>query len=165
MLCQKCNKKDATIHYTKIINGEADELHLCDECAMGDHEFDTSFSFHKLLTGLIDNVQSVPLKEKDEDIKCNFCGLAYNEFRQTGRLGCANCYKTFESKLIPLLKGIHGNNEHMGKVPKRANQDIVKKREIDKLRDRLDLLIVREAFEEAAILRDKINELEDQLGD
>ncbi|NLJ98635.1 MAG: hypothetical protein GX320_05115 [Tissierellia bacterium] len=164
MLCQRCNKKDATVHYTKIINGKADELHLCDECAMGNNEFDTSFSFHKLLTGLIDSVQAEPMEKRDKDIECHFCGLGYREFKQTGRFGCANCYDTFKAKLIPLLRGIHGHNAHIGKVPKRANQDIVKRREIDKLRDELDVLIAREAFEEAAVLRDRIKELEDQLG-
>ena len=33
MLCQVCNKNEATVHYTKIINGEIEELHICEECA------------------------------------------------------------------------------------------------------------------------------------
>ncbi|HHV38678.1 MAG TPA: hypothetical protein GXX70_04175 [Tepidimicrobium sp.] len=163
MLCQNCNQKNATVHYTKIINGEVDELHLCDECAKGIDDFDTSFSFHKLLTGLIDSVQTEAMERQDSDIKCSFCGLGYREFKKTGRFGCANCYNSFKGKLIPLLKGIHGHNTHVGKVPKRANQDIIRRREIDRLREELDLLVAREAFEEAAVLRDKIKELEDQL--
>lgn len=161
MLCENCDKREATVHYTKIINGEVEELHLCDECAMGKNEFDSSFSFHKLLTGLIDNAQAVTVKE--EDVKCDFCGLAYNEFKQTGKFGCANCYYVFKDKLRPLLRGIHGDDEHIGKIPKSINQEIIKRREIDKLRDELDALIVKEAFEKAAILRDRIKELEDQL--
>ena len=33
MLCQKCKKNEATTHYTQIINGKRQELHLCAECA------------------------------------------------------------------------------------------------------------------------------------
>lgn len=33
MLCQECRKRPATLHYTKIINGQKTELHLCQECA------------------------------------------------------------------------------------------------------------------------------------
>lgn len=163
MLCQNCNKNDATVHYTKIINGNVDKLHLCDECALNIHEFDTSFSLHNLLTGLIDNTQTESIDKKEDDIKCSFCGLKYNEFKESGRFGCTNCYNAFKARLTPLLKGIHGHDTHIGKVPSGANNNIVREREIDKLRKELDILVNREAFEEAAILRDKIKELEEEM--
>lgn len=165
MLCQSCKKNQATVHYTKIINGKISELHLCEECVKynNEFEFDTTFSFHKLLTGLIDSVQNEPIKERTQDIVCSFCGTNYSKFKQTGKFGCPECYDSFKSKLLPLFKGIHGNNEHIGKVPKRGNQSIVRKREITKLRGELEELVSREAFEEAAIVRDKINELEKEL--
>lgn len=165
MLCQVCNKNNATVHYTKIINGEVEELHLCDECAMNknEFEFDTSFSFHKLLTGLIDSIQKESVKKDVDDIVCSFCGLSYSKFRETGKFGCIHCYDTFKTKLIPLFRGIHGHNEHLGKIPKRANKTIAKHREISKLREKLEDLVHKEAFEEAAVLRDKIKELENNL--
>ena len=72
MLCQICNKRAATVHYTKIVNGEMEELHLCEECALVNQEleFDTTFSFHKLLTGLIDSLQSEPIKEETFNTTC-----------------------------------------------------------------------------------------------
>lgn len=33
MKCEKCNKNDATTHYTQNINGQVTEMHLCGECA------------------------------------------------------------------------------------------------------------------------------------
>mgnify|MGYP000869329073 CR=1 FL=1 len=165
MLCQVCNKNNATVHYTKIINGEIEELHLCDECAMNNNEFgfNPTFSFHKLLTGLIDSIQGEPAKEEADDIVCPSCGLSYLKFKQTGKFGCANCYDSFKTKLLPLFKGIHGHNEHIGKIPKRANQNIIKRKEIGKLRKELDELVSKEAFEKAALVRDKIKELENEL--
>jgi protein arginine kinase activator len=165
MLCESCNKNQATIHYTKIINGKVSELHLCEECAKenNEFEFDATFSFHKLLTSLIDNIQSETMERDGEDIVCDFCGTSYSKFKQTGKFGCPKCYNSFKSKLPPLFKGIHGHNEHIGKVPKRGNQNIVKKREITRLREELEELVSVEAFEKAAVVRDKINELEKEL--
>lgn len=165
MLCQVCKKKEATVHYTKIINGQIEELHMCDECAAtnNEFEFDTTFSFHKLLTGLIDSIQGETIKKEAEEITCPFCGLTYAEFRQTGKFGCSQCYNTFKSSLNPLFRGIHGYNKHIGKVPKRANKTLAQKREIDKLRNKMNELVANEAFEEAAILRDKIKKLENEL--
>ncbi|MCF6465845.1 UvrB/UvrC motif-containing protein [Clostridium sp. Cult2] len=165
MLCQVCNKNNATVHYTKIINGQIEELHMCDECAMNNNEFefDTTFSFHKLLTGLIDSIQGEPTKKEVEEFTCPYCNLSYAEFRQTGKFGCSQCYDTFKSNLIPLFRGIHGHNKHVGKVPKRTNKTLAKKREIDRLRTEMDILVSKEAFEEAAILRDKIKKIESEL--
>ena len=165
MLCQVCNKNNATVHYTKIINGEIEVLHLCDECAMSNNEFefDTTFSFHKLLTGLIDSIQGGPVKKEVDDTICSSCGLSYSEFKQTGKFGCSHCYENFKPKLIPLFKGIHGHDEHIGKIPKRGNEGIIRRKEIEKLRKELDKLVDEEAFEEAAVLRDKIKGLESNL--
>ena len=33
MLCQECGKKPATLHFTKIVNGEKTEFHICESCA------------------------------------------------------------------------------------------------------------------------------------
>ncbi len=33
MLCQECGEKQATLHFTKIVNGEKTEFHICESCA------------------------------------------------------------------------------------------------------------------------------------
>ena len=33
MLCEKCEKNQATFHYTEVVNGVKNEHHLCSECA------------------------------------------------------------------------------------------------------------------------------------
>jgi len=165
MLCQICGKNQATVHYTKIINGNIEELHLCDECAMHNKEieFDSTFSFHKLLSGLMDNLQGeVPYKEV-KTYKCPFCGMDYVQFRQTGKFGCAQCYETFKPKLKALFRSIHGHDKHVGKVPVRANTQVAKKRRIQKLKEQLNELVAKEEFEEAAKVRDKIKELEKDI--
>lgn len=165
MMCQDCGKNAATMHFTKIVNGDVTELHLCEECAKKykEFDFDTSFSFHKFLTGLIDNIQGGPVKVDSKDLKCDVCNMSYNEFKQVGKFGCPHCYESFKSKLIPLLKEVHGNSEHVGKIPKRAGGLIGVKREINKLKDDLDKLVECEKFEEAAVVRDKIKALQSEM--
>lgn len=165
MTCHECKKRPATVHFTKIVNGEKIELKLCEICAKerGDLDFSYGdhFSFHKLLSGLldIDELQVIGGKVQEKS-KCNKCGLTESEFVNSGRLGCSQCYEVFGFKLNPLLKRIHGSTTHVGKVPVRTGGKIRLKKEIQTLRDDMNKCIAKEDFEQAAILRDKIKELE-----
>lgn len=170
MNCQECNKRPASVHFTKIVNGEKLELKLCEVCAKerGELDFGHSehFSFHKLLSGLLDIDELHVMGEKIKDrAKCPKCGLTEQRFVSTGRLGCNLCYETFGSKLNPLLRRIHGSANHVGKVPIRTGGIIRLKKEIQSLRDQMNLCISKEDFEQAAILRDKIKELEKNQGE
>jgi protein arginine kinase activator len=167
MLCEDCGKNEATMHYTKIVNGDVTELHLCEECAKKnkDFDFDTSFSFHKFLTGLIDNIQGGSVKVDYDDLKCDVCEMSYSKFKQVGKFGCPHCYESFKTKLVPLLRGIHGHDEHIGKIPKRTGGLIGIKKEIGRLKENLNKLVQDENFEEAAIVRDRIKALQSEMED
>ena len=58
MLCERCNEKEATIHYTELVNGVRSEHHICSECAskLMPAEYGSMFGadmpFAKFLTGL-----------------------------------------------------------------------------------------------------------------
>ena len=62
MLCQECGKKPATLHFTKIVNGEKTEFHICESCARERGEgipgTSNGFSIHSLLSGLLDFEQT-----------------------------------------------------------------------------------------------------------
>lgn len=163
MLCESCGNNQASIHYTKIINGEIKEHHLCSECTsnFSDLDFDTSLFFNKFFTGLIDNVNES--NEENIDIKCDECGMTYKEFKALGKFGCSHCYKVFDEQIEPLVKGLHGHNSHRGKIPKRSNEKIFLRRETEKLRLDLENAIKREEFEQAAIIRDEIKTLNMKL--
>ncbi|WP_096438115.1 UvrB/UvrC motif-containing protein [Alteribacter populi] len=173
MLCQECQKRQATLHFTKIINGEKTEFHICDVCAKekGEHiPGSNSFSIHQLLSGLLDFDQSISThpssaaRQVSENSTCPNCNMNYEQFAEIGRFGCAECYKTFQSKLDPIFKRIHsGNSTHGGKVPKRIGQDLHLHKEIEKLKEELQILISKEEFEKAAEIRDQIRSLEKSL--
>ena len=175
MLCQQCGERPATLHFTKIINGQKTEFHICENCAREKGELipgaPNGFSIHNLLSGLLDfdltggaiHPQSTgqPLA-KPQSMRCDHCGITYSQFSKLGRFGCDQCYKSFKDRLDPLLKRVHGNTVHVGKIPKRSGGLMKRKRQLEELKFKLHESIRQENFEEAANLRDQIRELEKQ---
>lgn len=173
MICQECGNKPATLHFTKIVNGEKTEFHICESCARERGEgipgAFNGFSIHSLLSGLLDFDPSGAAGTKgsnaQEAIRCEECGLTYAQFSKIGRFGCSQCYRQFGERLEPLLKRVHGNTVHIGKIPTRSGGQIQYKREIDQLRRDLQSRIEQEEFESAAHIRDRIRELERKIVD
>lgn len=170
MMCQECGKKPATLHFTKIVNGDKTEFHICESCARERGEMipgtPNGFSIHSLLSGLLDfepSGGSAAIGQKAQPLRCETCGLTYGQFSKIGRFGCSDCYKHFAGRLDPLFKRVHGNTIHVGKVPKRSGQRIRSKREIEQLKREMQERIASEDFESAARIRDRIRELERQL--
>lgn len=178
MLCSECGKRPATVHYTQIINGEKTEIHVCDICAQkeGYSYIKTSeepFSLHELLTGIF-NISSQPKTgtsdsfstdrffEQFTDVKCEKCQLSFSEFQRIGKFGCANCYESFKPRLHSVIRRVHsGNSQHHGKIPKRQGGKLHLEKEINQLREYLQQLVEEEKFEKAALIRDRIKELEE----
>lgn len=164
MLCDSCKTKTAKFHYTKIINGKMEELHLCESCAFENNEMDMDnpFSIHKLFAGLFEDMKDQK-QEPIEDIVCSNCGLSFSKFQKTGKLGCAQCYDEFSKYLVPIINGIHGHNHHIGKMPKRISPSISLKKEVEELTSRLEDAVKKEEFEKAAIIRDEIKKMKEKL--
>jgi len=171
VLCQECEKRPSTLHFTKIVNGEKTEFHICETCAREKGEIipgtPNGFSIHNLLSGLLAFDPSVAkgLGVKTVPLRCEQCGLTYTQFSKLGRFGCSSCYTHFSERLDPLIKRVHGNIGHVGKVPKRSGGLIKYKREIELLKKELLERIENEEFENAATVRDQIRELEKKLID
>lgn len=158
--CEDCKKKP-TIHLTEIIDGKMSEMHLCDECPKLEAiQSEKQFGLADLLAGLADFGKTAK-PEKSVGLKCDSCGLTYEDFRKFGRLGCGECYNAFRTQLTTLLKKIHGNNQHYGKAP--LNISVSSREKMDTLQElkkRLVAAVKEEDFEKAAILRDKIRDIE-----
>lgn len=163
MLCQQCKKNPATVHMTKIVNNMKTELHLCESCA-GEREdltWFSPFSINDLLTSFLEPVKPAIAKDSSPIIKCDKCGMDYRRFKNTGRLGCENCYRVFKDEIHPIIKRIQGGAiRHTGKVPQNQRIRLQTNKEIEDLKRQLQEAIKVEAFEEAAKLRDRIRELE-----
>lgn len=162
MLCDVCNKNTATVHLTEIVDEQMTELHLCEECArQKSAQMESQFGLSELLAGLAE-FEKPAKKPEAVSLKCENCGLTYNDFKKIGRLGCGECYGAFMKYLVPLLKKIHGLGQHLGKLPVKEVKVSRKKMDLATLRDNLKKAIEDEAFEEAARIRDQIKELENR---
>lgn len=173
MICHECKEKPASLHFTKIINGEKTEVSLCEKCAQEKGEMfmfnnNSGFTINNLIAGILNlddtfkDSQQTTFKPR-KVIQCEHCLMTIQQFIKIGRFGCANCYDTFSNQLNPILRRLHsGNTTHNGKIPARIGGHLHVIKKIESLKTKLQQLIQNEEFEKAAIIRDEIRSLEAQ---
>ena len=173
MICDICGKKKATVHLTEIVDEQTSEMHLCEECARQKNtQMEQQFGLADLLAGLSDTSKIPASKEGEKSaLKCSRCGLLYEDFRKFGRLGCGECYTSFKEHLTGLLRKIHGSNKYMGKTPPGYQESqaaplsegvttFLQTEDLSDLKKQLQSAVAAEDFEKAAVIRDKIKNLE-----
>ncbi|MBD3256973.1 hypothetical protein GF377_00975 [candidate division GN15 bacterium] len=172
MLCQDCKKREAQVHLTQIVNNEKVTLSLCRECAAlrGFHSplDQGAFPLAEILSGLAKTESSQGEEEPLADLKCETCGLTFDQFTRQGRFGCGECYLAFRSRLEAILRKIHGASLHRGRSPEFAKFDnaaeVIPVAEEERLRTELRKAIEAEDFERAAELRDKLKAVRESPG-
>lgn len=158
-LCQLCNKKPATWHITDVVGGEPRELHLCDDCAKEKAKGQSMASF-------LDDLVKSSAKQIAQMSKlvCPRCGTSYLDFHTQRRLGCPHDYEAFGEAMMTLLEKVHRETSHVGKVPVGSDGRAARQAELRRLRQALRRAVEQEHYEEAALLRDRIQELEGARG-
>ena len=175
MLCEHCNKREANVKYTQIINGEKRQMLLCSSCAkeMGidNLSFDMDVNLSNFFGDLLGEYEkeAFPSLIGTNELKCSNCQMTYDEFQRNGKMGCSHCYEAFSDKIDPLLKRLHGSTKYVGRKSKSNIEDVKTKdsqngklEEIEKLKEKIKELIKEENYEEAAKIRDKIKKLEEK---
>ena len=88
MLCQDCNKNEAIIHLTQIVNNEKVVLNLCKDCA-GKRGFHSPFEqvpfpLAEIVSGMVGSIKPQKKDKADKDVRsdlfCPNCGLNLNQF-------------------------------------------------------------------------------------
>ncbi len=156
MLCSICKKNEAKVHYTKIVGDQMPKIDLCEVCAKEKGVSDPgAFAFEDLLlgTGVVQEMEELTASEA---VKCTRCGYSQADFKKSGRLGCAECYTTFSSGMEGMLKAMHKDIRHVGKVPQALQQTREHSEKLKVLQKRLDKAVGEEDFEQAATMRDEI---------
>lgn len=151
----------AVVHWTQVVNNESSTQYLCKGCA-GAKGISTDPPADLDVSGFLAQLghKGTPAPAESAG-PCGFCGLAFEDFRESGRLGCSHCFTTYDASMRRLLKRIHGASRHAGKVylpPDPGSADI--DRRLDGLRRSMARAIDAEDFERAALLRDEIREHE-----
>lgn len=155
MKCDKC-QNEASFFYNETRGGKTRALSLCADCARA-----AGFLAGGAAKSLENDLYSVLFGGKQSPAKtCKTCGKTWSAISASGTVGCAACYETFREELARSIRRMHGNTQHVGRVP--AAQKEVREGEsrVAALREALKAAIASENFEEAAKLRDEIRNAE-----
>ncbi len=153
--CYICSKS-ATVHLTQIMDGKIHKADLCETCAKEKGVTDPNgFSLGDLLTG---NLENERLGNEPIHLKCEVCGFTPADYKKLGRLGCPSCYKNLRPMIMPMLAHMHMGMAHDGKIPHHTLIREEQKQKLDDLNASLKKAIAEERFEDAARIRDAINQ-------
>lgn len=90
---------------------------------------------------------------------CKVCGLSYDEILKSQKIGCPECYYTFEEEFRQTLEKNHIKGPYKGSLPKKIKgykSTLVNRVEMQL---RLDEAIAAEEYEKAALYRDYLKVL------
>jgi protein arginine kinase activator len=167
--CDQCHEREAVVSLTQVSDEQKTTVHLCERCA-AERGVETSASLGKIPVG-----NFIASLGKGADVaaalpgptpggSCSACGATLDDFRETGRLGCADCYRSFESSLRDLLRRLHGSTRHVGERYAIPGQRLPQEPPSGAmLREQLRQAIEAERFELAAQLRDQLKASEERL--
>jgi protein arginine kinase activator len=162
MPCEQCREREAVIHLTQIVNEQVTTLHLCERCA-AEKGVESPGAQPKtpLGTFLAAMGQETEPTQVPRSDTCPRCGGSLQDFRESGRLGCADCYRSFEVPLRDLLRRLHGSTHHLGeRYTEHGTATPADRQQATQLREQLRLAVETENFELAAELRDRLRVLE-----
>jgi protein arginine kinase activator len=162
MSCDQCREREAVIHLTQIVNDQVTTLHLCERCA-AEKGVESPGAVAKtplgsFLAAMGKEVEAPAPRTADT---CARCGGSLQDFRESGRLGCPECWRAFEAPLRDLLRRLHGSTHHVGeRYADHRDPAREPKLEAADLREQLRAAVESENFELAAELRDRLRVLE-----
>ncbi|MDL2263706.1 UvrB/UvrC motif-containing protein [Synergistaceae bacterium OttesenSCG-928-I11] len=185
MICSNCGKREVEVLIKQVINQEVHNLNLCRVCAeqMGFISPDTpsitiSFSLsdaEPVKAKKKKNVSRQRREEQENALTCSGCGMIYGTFRETGLLGCAECYESFRFPLGAYLQEVQGAESHWGGMSEmfsdivlsddspvmniRAARNVERNSEVERIRSEIEEAVANEEYERAAELRDRLKPL------
>jgi len=173
MLCQFCKKNAATVHYTEVINNNVKKTHLCESCAkQKGMDMELPFSFGDIIKAIskeiggiegLEGIGHIEAKQFSGETTCPECGLKILDLIKQGKLGCSQCYETFDEVLMDIIQNVQKSPNHKGKTPKVIPKTLNYKRRIKKLEANLRNAINEERYEDCVTFRDEINTLKEAL--
>ena len=170
MLCQKCGLIEATIHLNDFIdNNNSRIVHLCEKCAIGITEKKNYSLFSDQLQEMIPMVDETDFSFENSGKRCKTCGATFNLYKKNGKFSCPDCYEDHKNLVNQVILSIFGKKKYLGKHPQYnltvKSKDLMpstilnKNKKDENLSLSLQKAIDDERYEDAAILRDRINSL------
>lgn len=157
--CTEC-KKPIAVHYTEIVGEKITRTVMCADCP----------HLQRKLYGTIR--KEAGLTTSEMAVACGNCGTTLEAIRTGHPVGCAECYEVFADVLIEdllkekrLSKHLTSNKRsqplHIGRIPGEVTE-ISPTLRLIALNEALDETLIREDYEQAALLRDQIRALKER---
>ena len=152
MKCENCGKSEINFHYSSNVNGSVTETHLCADCAAkSGYEFGRLFDMNSLLNGffpIISNgaAQTTPISTTVTKITIGPTRKTQVHNGLPAQQECA----PGESCNAPVREN----------APATVDAEMLKRRELNIMREQMRLAAEKDDFEKAAELRDQIREME-----
>ena len=156
--CTEC-KKAIAVHYTEIVGEKITRTVMCADCP----------HLERRMYGVSVTKCKAGVTKVDVAVTCGVCGVSLEDIRRGHPLGCYECYDVFADVLIEdLLKQnrisrhLTSNKKsqplHIGRSPGEVSE-VSPTLKLIALNEALDETLVREDYEQAALLRDQIETL------
>lgn len=136
-LCEYCKINPATNHHVRQTQDGEVKAYYCLAC------------YRKVKTA--EEARKISIAQAKEKLsRCPNCGCSIEQFKKRNLVGCAHCYKVFESILHPIIERIQGKTPHCGKQEKTDSRTRLMRRynEVSVIRDNLVDENRAEAYEE-----------------
>ncbi len=158
MKCDICGSNNAVIHIQQIFEETEINLQICENCAREKGLTLDNKEIGKSLKVLLSNFEEIKkvIDSKNEKKTCPVCGTDFQTLKKECTAGCENCYTVFSDYLVNFYKSAAGSAQHQGKNPGKVSLLIRKKKNRDRLEQELETAVIKEDFEKAALLRDRI---------
>lgn len=172
-MCEDCGIHPATVRVSIVFGEEQKTRLLCVQCMTKLRHVAPllhSFAREEFLKQIADRTQAAAPEENREDnapyaaLSCPSCHTTYADFRKERRLGCADCYDVFRMPLEELLAK-SGPIHHVGRTPREPSGALSRRLAQASLRKRLAQAIASEDYEEAALLRDQLHSVQQEMGE
>ena len=161
--CSEC-RKQIDVYYTEIERGQLHEMCMCNDCP----------ELQKKLRGV--SLSAITGEDVSKTgLACGDCGTTLEEIRVGHPMGCSNCYEVFADTIVYELYSVGKLPErldlekrsaslHIGRVPGESLH-VNPSLKLIALNEALDETLKREDYEQAAMIRDQINALNEQSED
>jgi protein arginine kinase activator len=172
VICEHCGEEPAAVHLLRVNGGTVSHTHLCPTCAEGIAEETEGLALVLAVPSALRHLGKGPAAEATESPSsemeqtgsvCECCGTTITDLKESGLVGCAQCYEVFAEYLGALLAGGEEPVEHLGKIPHKGPETDNLRHEMLRLQRMLRELVACERFEEAAGVRDRLAELGERL--
>lgn len=159
--CSEC-KKPIYVCYTEIVGDKMTRTVMCADCP----------HLERRLYGKVRSEGLGDVVQGEASLACGNCNTTLDSVRTGHLLGCTECYSVFADALIDLLlkenrisRHLTSNKQsqslHLGRTPGEVTE-ISPTLRLIALNEALDEMLVREDYEQAALLRDQIRALKEK---